>query len=220
MALIFVAITGSSYLAAGAEFQKGQVSLSYIDCRDGQKASEPRVDINDWSGHAIMDQVWPRQSWSPIRTLRFELGAGFYQVSVINGSCHADLVFTVLEGQPRELVAVGRRETVLTNRTAMLSGLLPSGGWRVAIIYPDRTAIRGSCADWTGHLEMPAVVQGKAYYAVALPAGHAIVRLYSQTRDSWFDFDAGNINLSLEGGQSAIIRSINERDLAAAVERP
>jgi hypothetical protein len=197
------------------------VWVEYVDCaKNAGNVSQPSIDAIEWSGRLALQQAWPATTMPISRDLSFSLPPGFYQIVVSNAGCGDSLFVTVLKDHPRHLVAVGYKGVVLRDARAMLSGTLPSTGWRVAIVFPDRDSLRGSGSDWTGHLEIPAVVEGSAYYATGLPDGHAIVRLYNQLRDRWFDFDAGQIDMRPPKAHSALIRNITEHDLESAAAQP
>lgn len=193
------------------------VTLWYTDCPESADASQPRVTIIDWLGHPVLNRTWPRLDHAALRRLDFSLSPGFYQAVAANGACAGVLRLTVLSGHPRTVAVIGARRLRLGVRRAMLSGTLPSPGWRVAIVYPDLPPVDGLGSDSAGHLQIAAQVEQNAYYATDLPEGQAVVRLYSPLGDEWIDFAAGRIDLSLQNGKSALIKNITVRDLEAAL---
>jgi hypothetical protein len=220
IALLLALISATNAPASAETSVPVPISLWYIDCTQNlERSGLPRVTALDWMGHLIVNRTFPSIGPNVIRELDLTLIPGFYQVGVTNGKCSSNLMVTILPNRSRSLVAVGRTGLSLENPTAMLAGTLPSPGWRVAIDYPDRTAIRGLGSDSSGHLEITAVVEGDAYYATTLPEGRIFLRLYNQRLDRWFDFDAGRIDLTLGKGRSALIRNITKEELSSAIKR-
>lgn len=214
--MLFV-VVWTPVLVQGQMTKDVSITISYADCaQNGNAPSRPTVSATDFSGNVALQQTLPQSPRRPVRTIEFSLHPGFYGVGVRDGACSASIALTVLPGHPRAIAVIGDTLFHMRDPSGMLSGTLPSTGWRVAIVYPDRAAIQGLGSDSDGNLEMGAVVEGNAYYATSLRAGRVIIRLYNQARDQCLDFDGGVIDLS-PGGHTARIRNITPDDLRSAI---
>lgn len=196
------------------------LAVSYVDCaKNSGLESHPWLSVIDWAGNVVMRRQWPALPHTILRQFELPLRPGFFTVGIRNGQCATSFDVTILPNHPRHIAAIGRTLSYLSNPTAMLSGTLPSDGWRVAIVYPDHAPIRGLGTDSQGHLEVLAVVEGSAYYATTLPAGRIVIRLYNQERNQWLDFDGGVIDLTPGKGKSALIHNITIDQLPAALNQ-
>jgi hypothetical protein len=214
LALMFTPVENASASRALAV----PISLSYINCANNAPGiSEPRVVVTN-GAQVVIARKWPAAARTLIRPIKLTLPPGFYGIGISDGGCFGDVRVTVLAAHPRSLVIVGTNQTLLVAPTAILSGTLPSRGWQVAVVYPDRRPINGFGTDSSGDLEVSATVEQDAYYVTGLPEGRIFVRLYNQAHDKWFDFDAGRVDLRLRGGRSALIRNITPEELRAAID--
>ncbi|HUN30209.1 MAG TPA: hypothetical protein VMV65_10425, partial [Alphaproteobacteria bacterium] len=76
----------------------------------------------------------------------------------------------------------------MTEGTGAISGTLPFGGVSVAIVYKNDVGQRGGTISPDGFYQMPAVVDGRSYYAADVPSGAvATVRLYDSSGTRWID---------------------------------
>ena len=217
--LIALALGWAIAPALGENTDGVSVTISYIDCVQNLGApSQPTITASDFSGRDVLSETLPLLPHTVIRQIIVRLPPGFYGLGIRNGLCASSLDLTILPNHPRSLAIIGDTLFHMANPTAMLSGTLPSVGWRVAIVYPDRAAARGLGTDSDGHLEVVAVVEGDAYYATSLSQGRVMVRLYNQARDQCLDFYAGVIDPRPGKRTSAIIRNITLDELALAVK--
>jgi hypothetical protein len=221
----FVVLLSCTLGTGRASGTQEQIVLFFVDCPNVAQSGSLGITVLSLGvGNAakpFLDETRPITGGVAIQKIIVSLPAGAYFVSVGRRGCVAETFpVAVLPGHPRNLVAIGHSDLrVFTdNNFAMVSGTLPSTGWRVALYYPDRQGSPGA-STWAGrfgYLQVPAVVEGDAYYITGVLVGKAVVRLYDEKGDGWYDFDAGQIDYSKN---RQIVRNVTIDDLQRAVGR-
>lgn len=218
--LLLAALFLSNVAPTIAQGANAAVTVSYIDCaKNIGLQSHPWLSVSDYAGTVVMRRQWPERPYTLVRQFELALRPGFFTVGIRNGECVTAFEVTVLPNHPRFVAAIGSPLAAFSNPTAMLSGTLPSNGWRVAIVYPDRVPTPGLNTNSRGQLEIPAIVEGNAYYATALPPGRVVIRLYNQERNGWIDVDGGVIDLTPGKGRSALLHNVTLGELHAALKQ-
>jgi hypothetical protein len=189
------------------------VTITYVDCPQNINLdSQPTITVFGKHDLLVTRDSLPRLSARSIREITITLPPGFYGISVVNADCSDEVLLALLPGHPRHVVALGKKEALLRTYRTMMAGTLPFEGAQVAIVYVGRTATQGQIASPDGYVEIPAVVEGDAYYAVGLPTGNVTIRLYNQGRYRWLDFEGGRIGPP--EGSAYLVRDITARDVS------
>jgi hypothetical protein len=193
--LILIAIEAGATSANGlAAQQMATLNVTFLDCaanKDG--ASSPTVKVwNDVSGALVVNQTWPAQDYSAVRTGVVSLPEGFYRIAVANRACSDLLYVPVLQGHDRSIVAIARNAVNLDYNAGMITGSLPFQGFFASIVC---------VTSRKGQVETAALVEGNAYYATHLPSGDAKLRLYNSDRSRYLEFEIGKIQEGSTGNR-------------------
>lgn len=205
----FYAAEASVVAAPGSN---AYVTITYVDCpKNAETHSNISLTVFGERGAIVNVKTSTTNVGKGVRTIKSAVPPGFYDIAVTSGRCSDELLVTVLPGHDRHLLAVGKSEALLRSNRNTLAGTVPFEGARVAVVYRDRQPVQGQTASPDGYLQIPAMVEGAAYYAIDLPPGIVTVRLYNQGGYRWFDFDAGKVGFP--NGPAHSIRNVTATEL-------
>jgi hypothetical protein len=216
--LLLITATIQAFLSAPAspasadDARTERVNITFFDCAANRTApSDVRVGLLKRDG-SLSSVIFPEATPATVRHLTIRLAPGQYDLVVANGDCGDDLQLSVLPGLDRNVVALARSKAILTSNLGSISGVLPDKGWQVAIVFKSRRGIGGNLSP-DGFFQVPAVVDGNAYYATHLPLRTATLRLYNQALYRWIEFDVG----SLTEAAPNIVHNITLQDIESAL---
>lgn len=185
-------IAGVAPAPSGGDRQS--VAVTYLDCPDNLgRSTQIRLTALDGHGRIALAQSWENNP-TGINRIAVSLSPGYYDVVIASGNCSDEILVDVLQGHNRNVVAMGHRGAAMHTYRATLSGTLPFAATHVGIVYLERKALQYEQRNSAGLLEIPAAINGTAYYAVWLPSGKATIRLYNEGLHRWLDIGAININ--------------------------
>lgn len=170
------------------------ISVSFVDCSTFSWPHTLHAYVTEnATGHEVMERAWHIVD-TPIAVVRFKLPAGSYDVQLVSyPGCGDVFHLDVLPGRARSVTAIGAKGVPVDLLTSSVAGTLPFRGAIVSVVYdaqrrPSSNGVRDRI------LEIPAEVEGNAYYATVLPKGRARLRIYAPSRTHWVDIDLGMID--------------------------
>ncbi len=200
--------------ASAASDGLSRVHLTFLNCAAGPQGTEAlKLSVLDLLTHRdVANETGYTLQKTPLGAeLDIHLAPGFYNVGVLGDTCSDEVLLPVLKGRDQDALLIGWRG-FRGGSTTMVAGTLPLTGYSASIVYyPEDQDGRGR--KWFA--DIPARVDGDAYYATGLLAGTARLRVSTADRSQWLEFKIGEIGES--SGQRYIVFNVSEADVKNAL---
>jgi hypothetical protein len=186
----------------------------FLNCAAGPQGTEAlKLYVLDLLTHRhVANEMGYTLQKTPLGAeLDIHLAPGFYNVGVLGDTCSDEVLLPVLQGRDQDVLLIGWRG-FRGGSTTMVAGTLPLTGYSASIVYyPEDQEGRGR--KWFA--DIPARVDGDAYYATGLLAGTARLRVSTADRSQWLEFKIGEIGAS--SAQRYIVFNVSEADVKNAL---
>lgn len=214
VALIFSSLWGgvTAHASSTSAPDRTAVTINFVDCAVSRSGLS--LNIRNLATRKVVLDISQAPTRAMIRTATVHLAPAPYDVLVSTDICSQHTVFSVLEGMPAETITlIGRQGLVFSGARDSISGALPMDGLFVAIVYKEMRESSGHFASADGYFQVPAIVEGKSYYAGQVPTGNATIRIYDATRLRWLDA----ATVTIQRDRLNIVRNITSSDIMAGV---
>jgi hypothetical protein len=190
-----------------------QMNLAFVDCpANSGKLSSLRVRIIDLQTRKSVADWHGKPTQSVLKAASFALKPGPVELMTASSNCSQSSLIMVPD-QSQVAVSMFASKTVkLVDSAGSLGGSLPFAGVSVSLVYKKIAGSASGPASPDGYYEIPAVVDGRSYYAGQAPSGEATVRLYDGSHARWLD--VATVYLDPRSKPAAFAtRDISERDV-------
>jgi hypothetical protein len=214
LAILGISIALQGQTASAASDGLSRIHLTFLNCTAGPQGTEAlKLHVLDVLTHRDVanEAEYTLQKTSLGAEVDIRLAPGFYNVGVLGETCSDEVLLPVLKGRDQDALLIGWRG-FRGGSTTMVAGTLPLAGYSASIVYYPEDQ-DGRRPRWFA--DIPARVDGDAYYATGLLIGSARLRVSTADRSQWLEFKIGEIGAS--SAQRYIVFNVSEADVKNAL---